>query len=81
MRVAPPRGVHLTTLAVMHMGGQDKQSSMACVFVRVCALRVWDLSTGSCTKTWSGHAELLNCITFGADGKTVVTGAEDKTIR
>ncbi|KAJ1569114.1 hypothetical protein HK096_004173 [Nowakowskiella sp. JEL0078] len=41
-------------------------------------LKVWDLKTGECKKTWEGHTGGVLCLHF--DDKILVSGSEDQTV-
>ncbi|KAJ1551521.1 hypothetical protein HK096_009324, partial [Nowakowskiella sp. JEL0078] len=41
-------------------------------------LKVWDLKTGECKKTWEGHTGGVSCLHF--DDKLLVSGSEDQTV-
>jgi WD40 repeat protein len=47
----------------------------------VHALRLWDPETGSVQATLPGHEQELTEIVFTRDGKTVLTGSTDNTVR
>lgn len=42
-------------------------------------IRIWDLTTGICTKVIIGHQKGIACVQY--DGKRVVSGSSDNTIR
>ena len=42
-------------------------------------IKLWNLKTGKCEKTFVGHHKGIACIQF--DGKTIVSGSSDQTIR
>ena len=42
---------------------------------------IWDATTGEVRATLNGHARGINCIVFSTDGKQVVTGGTDETVR
>lgn len=47
-------------------------------------LRLWDLQTGQCIRTFQGHIKAINCVCIFTDSKgvlRVVSGGDDKTIR
>src|SRR5438105_2120404 len=48
-------------------------------FVNVISL--WDLATGQRLNAWSGHEKGVYCGLFTGDGKTLITGGDDKAIR
>ena len=43
--------------------------------------RVWDLESGECRSTLQGHDNGVMSVTISPDGKTIVSGACDKTVR
>ena len=43
--------------------------------------RVWDLATGSLVAVMRGHAGAIGLIAFSPDGRRLVTGARDGTVR
>ncbi|RPB02579.1 WD40 repeat-like protein [Choiromyces venosus 120613-1] len=42
-------------------------------------IKLWNLKTGTCEKTYVGHTKGIACIQF--DGHTIVSGSSDQTIR
>ncbi|GAA5939230.1 WD40 repeat domain-containing protein [Sporobolomyces koalae] len=44
-------------------------------------LKLWDYRTGSCVKTLLGNRDIVHAVSLSADGKTVVSGSEDGTVR
>ena len=48
----------------------------------VCFQRsVWDLETGTEKSKLEGHSDDVKCVAISPDGKTIVSGSDDKTIR
>lgn len=43
------------------------------------SVRVWDVRTGACTRTFSGHSKGIACVQF--DGRRIVSGSSDETVR
>ena len=43
--------------------------------------RVWDLATGKCCATLTGHAQEINSISYVGEGQTLATASEDGTVR
>jgi len=44
-------------------------------------VRVWDASTGAQLMALRGHKDLVRCAAFSPDGKYIVSGSDDKTIK
>ncbi|KAK5087058.1 hypothetical protein LTR05_004229 [Lithohypha guttulata] len=42
-------------------------------------IRIWDLSTGHCTKAVPGHQKGIACVQY--DGRRIVSGSSDNTVR
>ena len=42
---------------------------------------VWDLSSGACKSTLNGHTESVTSVAISPDGKSIVSGSYDSTIR
>ena len=42
---------------------------------------MWDLSTGECKSTLKGHTDWVKSVAISPDGKSIVSGSDDKTIR
>jgi len=43
--------------------------------------KLWDVATGECTRTFSGHSKGLTGATFSADGASVLTTSADTTAK
>ncbi|CBY00345.1 hypothetical protein LEMA_P014750.1 [Plenodomus lingam JN3] len=43
------------------------------------SVKVWDIRTGACTRTFSGHSKGIACVQF--DGRRIVSGSSDETVR
>ncbi len=43
------------------------------------SVKVWDVRTGLCTRTFSGHSKGIACVQF--DGRRIVSGSSDETVR
>ena len=50
-------------------------------FVTERGLKLWDVATQKEVATLAGYARSINTMAFGADGKTLVTGSDDHTVR
>ena len=44
-------------------------------------LRVWDIISGVCLKTFRGHSDWVNSVDFNLDGRHIVSSSWDGTIR
>jgi len=44
-------------------------------------LRLWDINTGACTRTFKGHTKDVLSVAFSADNRQVVSGSRDCTIK
>ncbi len=42
---------------------------------------VWDIASGKCLQTLYGHTNYINAIALTSDGRTAVSGSDDKTLR
>ena len=42
---------------------------------------MWNLATGECKKTFTGHANCVLCMALTSDNKTLITGSNDCTVR
>ncbi|KAF2258152.1 WD40 repeat-like protein, partial [Lojkania enalia] len=42
-------------------------------------VKVWDVRTGACSRTFSGHSKGIACVQF--DGRRIVSGSSDETVR
>lgn len=43
------------------------------------SVKVWDVRTGACSRTFSGHTKGIACVQF--DGRRIVSGSSDETVR
>ena len=50
-------------------GGDDK------------TLKYWDLSSGNCIRTLTGHKDEIRSVTISSDGLYGLSGSNDKTIK
>jgi len=44
-------------------------------------LRLWDITTGQCTRRFVGHTGDVLSVAFSADNRQIVSGARDRTIK
>jgi WD40 repeat protein/serine/threonine protein kinase len=44
-------------------------------------LRLWDVETGRCIRTFVGHTETVRSVSFSPDGRRTLSGSWDKTVR
>lgn len=45
------------------------------------SIKLWDLSLGKCLKTFLGHTNWIQSVTFNPNGQTIATGSRDCTIK
>jgi RNA polymerase sigma factor (sigma-70 family) len=44
-------------------------------------IHLWDLDTGKLIRVWDGHKERVTCVAVSPDGRSIVTGSLDRTLR
>ena len=44
-------------------------------------IRMWDIETGQCLRTFSGHTNWVNSVALFSDNSKMVYGSHDKTIK
>ncbi|MBV9229399.1 MAG: WD40 repeat domain-containing protein, partial [Chloroflexi bacterium] len=44
-------------------------------------MKVWNLSSGKEVRTLTGHADLVICVALSRDGRTLISGSADSTIK
>ncbi len=44
-------------------------------------LKLWDVVTGECLRTFEGHSQSLDSVCFSADDKFALSGSADKTLK
>jgi WD40 repeat protein len=44
-------------------------------------LKIWDAKTGKLVENLEGHTEIVNCLAWTADGKTLISGSDDCSTR
>jgi hypothetical protein len=44
-------------------------------------LRLWDVNTGDCLRTFEGHTNAVTSVNLSGDGRYVLSGSDDKTLR
>lgn len=66
--ISPDGALGVSTRGVLRIGSSPR-------------LRVWETATGKVRRTILGHQGDITCDTFSPDGRYVLSGAEDRTIR
>jgi len=51
------------------------------LFLGVLIIKLWDIETGKCIRTFEGHQEEVESVAFSPDGKLILSGSYDDTIR
>ena len=44
-------------------------------------LRLWDVATGQCVRTFEGHMDNITSVSFSSDGKYAISGSKDNTLK
>ena len=44
-------------------------------------VKIWNLETGECRATLTGHTGAVNCVAIRPDGKRIVSASSDRTVR
>src|SRR5258706_6248357 len=74
-----------TGAEVRNLQGQFVAFSPDCGFIATVDIdnivRFWNTETGEEIRRFEGHSDNINSVTFSSDGKNLVTGSDDKTIR
>lgn len=43
-------------------------------------IRIWDIATGACIRTLTGHTREVRAVALTSDGGRIVSAAEDSTV-
>lgn len=43
-------------------------------------IRLWEVSTGYCKRTYSGHENWVRRIAISKDGQTIISGSDDQSV-
>jgi WD40 repeat protein len=44
-------------------------------------VKLWDISTGRCVRTFIGHTREVYSVAFSPDGQTLISSSTDETVR
>ncbi len=44
-------------------------------------IKVWNANTRKCLHKWKGHSDLINAFVVSPDGRTLISGSRDKTVK
>jgi WD40 repeat protein len=44
-------------------------------------LKLWEVSTGQCLRTFKGHTSTVTAVSFSPDGRQALSGSDDKTLK
>jgi WD40 repeat protein len=44
-------------------------------------LKLWDVQTGECLKTFKGHSGCVFSVSFSNDNNFIISGSQDKTLK
>jgi small GTP-binding protein len=73
-RKLPGRGSWIRTLAISPDGEILASGSGE-------TIKIWNLETGECLTTLSGHTANIDCVTISVDGNLVISGGRDDSLR
>ena len=76
--MAPVAGrfLHLEVQAVAAVGVRGEEA-----FVDDNTIKMWDLATGRPVRTLKGHTGPIRSIAFSPDGRRLVSGSWDRTVK
>jgi WD40 repeat protein len=46
-----------------------------------CTIKLWDVKSGACLKSFTEHKNTVRSVAFSADGLILASGSEDETIK
>ena len=61
--------------------GSDVTTGDGVTTTGVVTVRSWDVLTGACTQTLTGHTDEVRSVAYAPDGKHLASGSDDKTIK
>lgn len=43
-------------------------------------IKLWEINTGYCKRTWVGHENWVRRLAISSDGQTIVSGSDDQSV-
>ncbi|KAG2757632.1 WD40 repeat-like protein [Suillus brevipes Sb2] len=65
--------VYSPDMTLIATGGWDGRNA--------CSIKIWDAKTGKLVATLEGHTDLVRCLAWTKDGKTLISASVDSSIR
>ncbi|KAG2047278.1 WD40 repeat-like protein [Suillus hirtellus] len=71
--------VYSPDMSMIATGGQDGPWTNEPI--AECFIKIWNTKTGELVATLKGHTWTVNCLAWTKDGRTLISGSDDKSIR
>jgi len=72
-----PNGHHGDVLSAVYSPDRDKILSGS----SDGTIKLWNIATGECIRTFKGHSDCVSSIIYSPDGKKILSASTDKTIK